>query len=211
MKKTFLLFWIKSGLCLALTACSAPSPTLAFPTESATRAPLATPRLVTPTPAASETAASAQSFPSPAAENTSAACAYVWASQPLDELSSALLASLQASGLNAESAAASAYGENCVDAGGAALSFSAMQTDYSIRLRVDDLQDEPRLGQMLYVVLLNLQARFPLETTPGPNPGQITLIFSAAGGETRLNFSRAEAVAALNAGKSGQEILGVGK
>ncbi|GAB4501646.1 MAG: hypothetical protein Fur0035_11890 [Anaerolineales bacterium] len=206
---------------LALTACSAPraaapTPALAAATESATRAPLATPTLLTPTPAASETppatetAISAESSPAPAGESASAGCAYVWASQPLAETSAALHASLLASGLEVESAAASAYGENCVDASGAVVSFAAMQTDYSVGLRVDNLQDKARLGEKLYLVLLNLQARFPVGSTPGPNPGQLTLIFSAPEGETRLNFSRAALSAALEAGKTGEEMLVAG-
>ncbi|NCP86059.1 MAG: hypothetical protein CO094_11620 [Anaerolineae bacterium CG_4_9_14_3_um_filter_57_17] len=216
MKKTFFLFWIKSGLLLALTACSAPqaaapTPTLAAATESATRAPLATPRLVTPTPSTSETPTateatlSAESSPAPAAETPSAACAYVWASQPLNETSAALFASLQASGLNVEAASASAYGENCLDAAGALISFAAMQTDYTITLRTESPQER---GKMLYIVLLNLQALFPVESTPGPNPGQLTLIFSAPDGETRLTLPRAEAISALLAGKTGEEMMG---
>lgn len=216
MKKTFLLFWIKSGLLLALTACSAPpaaapAPTVTAPTAAATRAPLATPRLLTTTPAASqtpvatETSASVENSPTLAAQPASTGCAYVWASQPLEETSAALLASLKASGLRVETALASAYGENCVDAAGATLSFTALQTDYSISLQVDDLQKQ---GQMLYVILLNLQALFPVGSTPGPNPGQLTLVFSSAAGETRLNLARAEAISALLAGKTGEEIMG---
>jgi len=182
------------------------TPTLLFPTSSpAPAAALPLPQVEETPSSAPVVAPTALSAASPAP--VSGACAYVWASQPLPEISASLFASLQASGLQPESVQASAYGENCVDASGSVVSFAAMQTDYALILTVASLSDSAELGQALYIALLNLEALLPVGSTPGPNPGQVTIVFSAPEGESRLNLARAQAIEALQAGKNGQQLL----
>lgn len=220
-----LIFW--SAACARGSSwASGASPSAPPPS----RAPLATPTLLFVTPetgapgkAGQETNTPAieaqgtriqgtnpQETPTPQASKTVTpppVCAYVWASQPLPEAASTLSKGLQASGLTPLEVQASTYGENCLDSSGSLVSFSAMQTDYSITLQVNDLADTTALGQALYISLLNLQALLPVEKTPGPNPGQLTFVFSAPTGETRFSLSRAQAIQALQAGQSGSEIL----
>ncbi len=82
-------------------------------------------------------------------------CAYVWAYHNAEELSAMIDAEMR--GLDpAASGNASFYGEDCVYADGTS-TFSAMETDFYVRIPVADLKNEDELGgwisQVFRVVL----------------------------------------------------------
>ena len=101
-------------------------------------------------------------------------CAYVWASQQLPELSRLLNASLQQTSADV-TGLAYAYGENCVYADGHE-TFSAMETDYRIGVKVKDVHDEAALGDWIAKVMLIVDA-LPAAETRGPQPGRVDFDF----------------------------------
>ncbi|MBI5840892.1 MAG: hypothetical protein HZB19_12390 [Chloroflexi bacterium] len=101
-------------------------------------------------------------------------CYFVWASQELPELTQKMDIEIRALDPNA-SANASAFGEDCVFADGHS-TFSAMETDFYIRMPVSDLTDEEAFGNwMAQVMLVILQ--LPSEEVPGPQPGFVEFWF----------------------------------
>lgn len=112
-------------------------------------------------------------------------CGWVWASQPLPDLSLSIENALRANALPNASARAEAYGENCVDSQGNILRFAAMQTDFYIILPAADLSDRDELGALLDATLAVLD-QFPASQTPGPQPGYVGITFQANGKELRL-------------------------
>ena len=65
-------------------------------------------------------------------------CAYVWANQPLDAVSTALQAGLTAEQAKQIEFTASAYGENCLNADGSVRRFARMQTDLYVTVTLED-------------------------------------------------------------------------
>jgi hypothetical protein len=78
-------------------------------------------------------------------------CAYVWASQDMPELSRQFNADLQAISPDA-TGLAYAYGENCVYADGRS-TFSAMETDFRVGIKVKNVHDETALGNWMQKVM----------------------------------------------------------
>ena len=102
---------------------------------------------------------------------------------------------------------AQAYGENCVMDSGRVQSFSTMQTDFRVSLKVPDLNDQPALGALMEQIFLILDL-YPLGSVPGPQPGYIGIEFSD-GSSSPLNlwFKRTDADAARNQGLKGAELF----
>jgi hypothetical protein len=101
-------------------------------------------------------------------------CAYVWASQDLPELSRRLNAELQKTSDDV-TGLAYAYGENCVYGDGHA-TFSAMETDYRIGVKVTTVRDEGTLGEWIRKVM-NIVLELPPDQLQGPQPGRVDFDF----------------------------------
>lgn len=155
---------------------------------------------------ATETAVQAMDT-TPAAD-AYAGCGYAWASEPLVELSrdfeKALIEEVQpqANGY------AEAYGENCVNNQGEVIRFLAMETDFYISLQVEDLGDKQAMGEMVEQVLILLSA-FPVEETPGPQPGYVGITFETPDDNLRMWFRQVDAETAWENGLRGEELFNV--
>ena len=132
-------------------------------------------------------------------------CAYVWARESLPNLSQDFKEALQEVQLQADGYA-EAYGENCMDSQGNIVRFLAMETDFYITLEVDELEDKQALGELIEQILA-VVAKFPVENTPGPQPGYVGITFEAPGDEFRLWFNLLEAKSALENGQQGKELF----
>jgi len=149
--------------------------------------------------------APAQATDTPAQDDSYTECGFVWARAPLADLSKEFDVAIkdllpQASGY------AEAYGENCLNNKGEVVRFLAMETDFYVTLKVENLQDKQALGESIEQVL-HVVAQFPVETTPGPQPGYIGITFEAPTDELRLWFTQVDAGAALENGLHGEELF----
>jgi len=138
---------------------------------------------------------------------TATECGFVWARESLPDLSKDFKKALkdvqpQANGY------AEAYGENCIDSQGNVVRFLAMETDFYVMLKVEDLEDKQALGEWIEQVLA-VVTKFPVENTPGPQPGYVGITFEAPGDELRLWFTQMDAEAALENGLQGEELFNV--
>jgi hypothetical protein len=132
-------------------------------------------------------------------------CAYVWARESLPDLSKDFEEALQEVQPQANGHT-EAYGENCIDSQGNVVRFLAMETDFYATLEVKDLGDKQALGEWIEQVLV-VVAKFPVEDTPGPQPGYVGITFKAPGDELRLWFTRMDAETALENGLQGEELF----
>ncbi len=131
-------------------------------------------------------------------------CAYMWASHDLPDLSQKVAAGLQAVDPNL-TGSAYAYGEDCVYADGHS-TFSAMETDYRVKVSVTDLQDEKSLGDWIFKVM-DVITKLPAGETAGPQPGRVEFQFSKSESETlNLNVSIAK-YKSQAAGLTGAELF----
>ncbi len=101
-------------------------------------------------------------------------CAFVWASQDMPELSRKLNASLQKISMDV-SGLAYAYGENCVYGDGHS-TFSAMETDFRVGVKVTAVRDEDALGNWIYKIMPLILA-IPPDQLEGPNAGRVDFDF----------------------------------
>jgi len=138
-------------------------------------------------------------------ENDSVDCAFVWANEYLPELSDNVDKALKGIQPEAEGFA-QAYGENCVTETGEVVRFHAMETDFHISLKVDDLGDEQSLGELIESVM-NVLVEFPTADTPGPQPGYVGINFEAPDESFRLWVMRTEIESALENGLRGEELF----
>ncbi len=106
-------------------------------------------------------------------------CRWNWASEDQPDLTARLAALLDAAGIDHTSVRVYAYGENCFDAQGNVAYFAAMETDFAITLPVADVGDREAVGTLAAAVLAIIPREFPVETTPGPQPGRVELRFEA--------------------------------
>ncbi len=190
MKRTFVLI-VMLGLLMANVACQ--RETTAQPRPS----PSPLPETPTPTPA-----------PTPTPTLSYAECGWNWATQPLPELSAELESVLQVTLPLPFEAHAEAFGENCFDGRTNQVAyFVARETDFFILVHVEDLADRERLGRLAEQILLTLPNNFPVETTPGPQPGYITLTFMKEAEELRLRLTWVEAESALASNLHGESLL----
>jgi hypothetical protein len=132
-------------------------------------------------------------------------CGFMWASNPLPELSGDFDKALkevqpQASGY------AEAYGENCIDNEGNVVRFLTMETDFHVTIKVNDLQDRQVLGKLIEQVLA-VVAKYPPEDTPGLQPGYVGITFESPSDELRLWFTQTDGETAIENGLRGEELL----
>jgi len=106
---------------------------------------------------------------------TSGNCAYVWASQELPNLSQKVYQALQAVDPNI-TGNAYAYGENCVYSDGHS-TFGAMETDFRVKISVQDLKDENALGDWIARVM-GVITNLPPDELSGPQLGRVEFAFS---------------------------------
>ncbi len=145
---------------LLLTACNYPSNYTAIPIAPQGSTPAQNLRTATDTPNAPP---------------TYEGCAYVWASQDLPKLTKKVNDSLQAIDINI-TGSAYAYGENCVYRDGHA-TFGAMETDYRVRVKVNDIKDEKALGNWI-AKTMEIIVKIPDDEAPGPQLGRVDFVFS---------------------------------
>jgi hypothetical protein len=86
------------------------------------------------------------------------------------------------------------------------LRFLAMETDFYVTQTVQSLDDKQTLGETIEQVMAVL-AQFPVESTPGPQPGYIGITFATPTGELRLWFTRKDAEAAIEHGLQGKDLF----
>ncbi len=133
-------------------------------------------------------------------------CVWNWASQSLPELSAALEEALTARGLKDFTAAASAYGENCIDpATNQVAGFATMETDWYITLVVPSLSDSEDLGDRVAIVLDVIRSL--QDIAPGPNSGYVGLRFQADTGEQNLWFQLDLGFELLDQGLTGGDLF----
>lgn len=122
-------------------------------------------------------------------------CYLNWASQPLPDLSRHVQAAINAARLKDVGANAQAYGENCYDSQtNKPVSFSTLETDFYITVKVANLTDQTNMGNLLERILVVLDT-FPAGKIPGPQPGSISVSFRGGSQELNLTFT-------VTAGKS---------
>jgi hypothetical protein len=170
----------------------------AQPTEDPTRPPI--PAYHITATALASIVPTATSTPGPGS------CEYAPATFPLLELSEGLQTALEATGIEKIAAQASVIGENCINEDGSVWLFEETQTDFTVTVRVDDLEDEEVLGELAAAVLYVL-VDYPPEETPGPEPGLLTLTFTTQKAQKLIAVGYLEAVAALWEGLEGAELL----
>jgi hypothetical protein len=113
-------------------------------------------------------------------------CFLTWASQSLPGPTVKVQSALSAAGLTGVSANLEAYGENCTDPQtNKPVSFSTLETDFYITVKIANLTDKAAMGNTLEKILVVLDA-FPVGQIPGPQPGNISVSFQA--GRDRLNI-----------------------
>jgi len=128
-------------------------------------------------------------------------CIYIWATQPLPDLSEKVQSAINAASLTGVSATAESYGENCIDPQtNKVRGFTSLETDFHITAQVADLTNKDNLGGLLEKILSVLDA-FPAGKIPGSQPGYIAISFMSGKAESNLSF-------AASAGKSAR-LLGL--
>jgi hypothetical protein len=132
-------------------------------------------------------------------------CGYAWAHQSLADLSKEFEQALKET-LPQSSGYAEAYGENCLNNQGEVMRFLAMETDFYVTLKVENIGDKQALGELTEQVLV-VVTDFPVEETPGPQPGYVGITFKASGDEMRLWFTQTNAETALENGLRGEELF----
>jgi len=109
-------------------------------------------------------APSNETIPPPQPDAQNGPCSFVWAYKEAPELTTFVDNAVKA--LNPESVGrAEYYGEDCIYADGTS-TFSAMQTDFYIRLPVEDLNEEEDFGNWVSQVM-QIVAQIPREELPG--------------------------------------------
>lgn len=171
-------------LFLLMTACAPKAATPLLAAEF-TRTPSAPPTYIPPTAVT--------------------ACGWMWARQNLPELSAEFLGKLQQAGLPVETARAEAFGENCLAADGSVVRFATKETDFYLTLTVTDLGDETALGNLLDQTLTIID-QYPIDQTPGPQPGYIGIMFKAGDQAQNLWFTQTRLAELRAQGLSGADL-----
>ncbi len=190
MKRVLLLI-LTFSLLTATAACQ--------PKTTAAPTPSLTPPPKTPTPSPAPTSTTTLSYTE---------CGWNWATQPLPELSAELESALQESIQLPLEAHAEAFGEHCFDGRTNEVAyFVARETDFYITVHAEALDDREALGRLTEQILLVLLSHFPVEATPGPQPGYLSINFVTDIGELRLRFGWFDAESALGSGLHGASLL----
>lgn len=160
--------WAAGVLLTAAAALVALQNVSAPPDEAAGTAPTITVTVTTP-PTETETPQS--SVPN---------CAYTWAYHDAPELTGMFDAAVKE--LNADAGAhATQFGEDCIAADGSSV-FGVMQTDFYVRLPVNDLTNEEAFGVWISEVM-QVVTQIPREQIPGPNYGFVEFLFERSENE----------------------------
>ena len=134
-------------------------------------------------------------------------CAYVWATQPLPDISAKLQQRLEKQEVLAAEVNAAAYGENCVLADGSVARFLARQTDLYFKVPVTDIEDKQTLGEQTEGII-NFAQDIPANTLIGTQSGYIQVNFTTNFGEIiSLWFQTSTGQAALDAGLHGADLF----
>lgn len=131
-------------------------------------------------------------------------CAYSWAYQDAPELTQKLESRIQELNPKA-SATATQFGEDCHKTDGS-VTFGVMQTDFKVRLPVDDLTKEEEFGNWIAQVL-NVVTGIPREEIPGPNYGFVEFWFEKNETERIAFRVPIQEYLATAQGKSGAELF----
>ncbi len=123
--------------------------------------------VATPTPTLTPTAVVSDSGPG---------CYYVWATKELPQLSQTLQAAMQTI-VKGASGSAYGFGEDCVASDGTR-KFLAMETDFRVRLPVQDLSNEEAMGNLIAATMQVIEA-LPPSQIEGPRPGRVEFEFAA--------------------------------
>lgn len=164
----------------------------------------------TATPSPSSPPATTTPIPSltPTSTISYTQCIWNWATQPLPALSEDLESDLQTALHLPLTAYAEAFGENCFDGRTNQVAyFAAMETDFYVTVQVEALADREALGQAMEQILTVILSHFPVEATPGPRPGYITITFVADTEQLRLRLTWPEAESTLVRGLHGASLL----
>ena len=137
--------------------------------------------------------------------NDYSACYFNWAREILPEFSMEFAAALKDIHPQAEGYA-EAYGEDCINQDGEVVYFVAMETDFYVTFQVKDLGDKQALG-ILAEQVMDVLANFPVEETPGPQPGYVGITFETPGDTLRLWVTRIEVETAIENGLRGEELF----
>lgn len=133
-------------------------------------------------------------------------CAYVWATQPLPELTAELQKKLIKLDVRASEVNAAAFGENCVLADGTVDRFITRQTDLYFMVPVADFEDQDLLGSITEEIILFVRD-IPQNTLPGPQEGYIQVNFISADGRMQsLWFQGSDGLAYLDKGLKGADL-----
>jgi hypothetical protein len=134
-------------------------------------------------------------------------CGFMWATKFLPELSTQIQAAMDSAGLRQVSARAMAFGENCISAQtNEPVSFGAMETDFQITAKVDDLADRDDLGKLLERILIVLDG-FPAGEIPGSRPGLVNISFQSGSDELNVSFYVTAGESARKLGLRGAALL----
>jgi hypothetical protein len=132
-------------------------------------------------------------------------CGFVWAREPLAELSKEFDDGAESSAAAGERLCRSLW-RKLPQQQGEVVRFLAMETDFYVTLEVKDLEDKRVLGELIEQVL-GVVSEFPVEETPGPQPGYVGITFEAPSDELRLWFTQLKAQAAIDNGLRGEELF----
>jgi len=135
-------------------------------------------------------------------------CIYVEVFRPLPDLSVDLLDLYDLAGFRDIEAWAEAYGQVCLDENKEARDFLARQTNIRVALSIASLEDLNQVGERLRDVLAVLNS-IPQEELPGPEIGEMTVTFYAAGGEMIFSFPIDLARRAFDQGLTGEDLIDV--
>lgn len=129
-------------------------------------------------------------------------CAFMWATQSLNDLTLDFQAAIKNLNPEAESYAY-AFGEDCIYQDGHK-TFGAMETDFNVTMPVTDLADENALGEWI-VKVMDVINDLPAEKIAGPKPGRVSIYFTSGTDQKAINFY-IDRYRTLNPGMSGWEI-----
>jgi hypothetical protein len=129
-------------------------------------------------------------------------CAFVEGRQQLSDVSDRISARMKEAQFPLMNVRAEAYGENCIASDGHLVRFAARETDYYFTISVTDLENQEDLGNLLDN-LLEILKLFPIENTPGPNPGYISVVFQSPSKSQNLWFTRQHASDLISQGING--------
>lgn len=139
---------------------------------------------------------------------TNVPCAYVWDTMPLPEESAEIQVAFQRNGLGRAEVWVTAYGERCVNVetkttvGG----FLIVQTDFHVRMQIQDIADEDALGRLVADMTRTVLS-LPEGTFPGRQKGFISIAFIQENEVLEMAFQIEEIETALGEGLQGAALL----